>query len=389
MSSAASPRADLKAGAAQALASSHPEFNFLVACTSRSHDLSISEPVNWDRLVHLAQHHGVVPQLSRALEHSSHGVPPEVVEKVLSENRVNTRQALWLTRELFRILEQLKSRNVDALPYKGPVLAELLYGNVAARQFHDIDVFIHSRDLPVAIAALHELGYEPGIELTPRQQAAYLRSGYEYTFDGEHGRNLVELQWNILPQFYSVELKTEGLFDRSRVETLSGRAIQTLCPEDLLIVLCLHAAKHGWVQLSWLSDVGTLAASESLDWEAVRERSLGLGIERTIGVTLALCRHLWGTSFPFPRPFQCELLLREQLEMLADGREFDTESIAYIRRMLEVRERRRDRMRFIWRLATTASVGEWSAIRLPSPLFPLYGTVRAVRIVKRMLTTRW
>lgn len=388
MSSAASPRADVKTAAAQSVANSHPEFSLLVACTSRSQDLPVSRLVNWDRVMQLAQHHGVIPQLSGALEKFSGSIPAEVIDKIQTENRNNTRQALWLTRELFRILEQLNSRNVDALPYKGPVLAELLYGNVAQRQFHDIDVLIRSRDLPVAIAGLHELGYTPGLELTPRQHAAYLRCGYEYTFDGENGRNLVELQWNVLPQFYSVALKTDDLFERSRVETLSGHAVRTLCREDLLIVLCLHAAKHGWVQLSWLSDVGTLAASELLDWDAVRQRSAALGIERTIGVTLALCRNLWGIHFPFPLPLECESILHDQLEMLADGREFDTESFAYFRRMLQVRERGRDQMRFIWRLATTSSVGEWSAIRLPSPLFPLYGAVRAIRLMKRMLTTR-
>jgi hypothetical protein len=314
-------------------------------------------------------------------------VPPAFLRALREENLKNTRQALWLTRELFRILAQLRARNVDALPYKGPVLAELLYGNVAARQFSDIDILVRERDLPIAVAALHELGYEPGIELTPRQERAYLGSGYEYTFDSDHGRNLVEMQWRVLPKFYSVDLTTEGLFNRSHTAIISGQTIRTLSPEDLLIVLCLHAAKHAWVQLSWLSDIATLAQTQVLNWDSVRDTASRLGIARIVALTFCLCERLWKTKIPAVLEVEelCEPILREQLKLLAAGEELDVESMTYFRRMVQVRERRSDRMRFVWRLATTSSVGEWSSIHLPSPLFPLYGVVRAFRLAKRML----
>jgi len=388
MSSAASLRIDVEADDRVAGYETNPEFQLLVACTSPSRTQYVVGPVNWNSVLQLAQHHGVISQLSDTLEYSVAQIPSTVIEKVRNENRNNTRQALWLTREMFRILGQLTARNIDAMPYKGPVLAEMLYGNVAARQFNDIDILIRARDVPVAIAALHELGYEPGVELTPRQERAYLRSGYEYTFDGERGRNLVELQWNVLPRFYSVDLKTEDLFERAQTQTVSGQKIRSLSLEDLLIVLCLHAAKHGWVQLSWLSDVATLAGSETIDWDTVGKRSAALGVGRILDLTFALCHRLWRTPLPCVLPLECEPILRHQLELLAQGEEYNTDSLPYFRRMLQARERRSDRARFLWRLATTPSLGEWSAIRLPSPLFPLYGAVRAVRLAKRMVTTR-
>ena len=324
------------------------------------------------------------------MEQAAPDVPAAFLQKLREESLKNTRQALWLTRELFRILAQLKARNVDALPYKGPVLAELLYGNVAARQFNDIDILIPERDLPIAVAALHELGYKPGIELTPRQERAYLRSGYEYTFDRENGRNLVELQWNVLPKFYSVDLTTEGLFERSRVVTFGGQTIRTLSSEDLLIVLCLHAAKHAWAQLSWLSDIAKLAQTQPVDWDLVRRTTSSLGIARIVAVTFSLCERLWKERIRGVVDAEelHEPILREHLELLAAGEELDAESIAYFRRMVQVRERRSDRLRFVWRLATTSSVGEWSAIRLPAQLFPLYGAVRAYRLAKRFVTNR-
>src|SRR5437764_7753468 len=116
MSSAASSR--VEAGAGQPPAESTSEFQLLVACTSPSKTRVVNGPVNWERALQLAQHHGVVPQLSDAVEKSAVDVPPAMLESIRNENRNNTRQALWLTREMFRILEQLSARNVDALPYK-------------------------------------------------------------------------------------------------------------------------------------------------------------------------------------------------------------------------------------------------------------------------------
>jgi len=57
-----------------------------------------------------------------------------------------------------------------------------------------------------------------------------------------------------------------------------------------------------------------------------------------------------------------------------------------LRWMLRQRERSTDRWRFVTRLALMPSVGEWKAIRLPEPLFPLWRGVRLVRVGGRLLS---
>lgn len=132
-------------------------------------------------------------------------------------------------------------------------------------------MLIHAAEVPRAKAALAELGYTPGLDLTPQEERAYLASGYEYTFDSAQGRNLLELQWQILPRFYSVDFAVDGLFDRAQTVTVAGRSLQTLNAEDLMLVLCVHAAKHAWVQLSWLCDIDQLARSQRVKWDAVTQ----------------------------------------------------------------------------------------------------------------------
>ena len=50
-----------------------------------------------------------------------------------------------------------------------------------------------------------------------------------------------------------------------------------------------------------------------------------------------------------------------------------------------LRERASDQVRFLLRLVFTPGAGEWAIVRLPAPLFPLYGVIRMFRLGARML----
>src|SRR5207244_4939705 len=102
--------------------------------------------------------------------------------------------------------------------------------------------------------------------LVPSEEGAYMYAGYEFVFDfGEH-RNLLEIQWRILPRFYAVDFNIERFFDRAIAVDLCERAVRTLCPEDLMLVLCVHAAKHAWTQIFWIRGIGDMSRFQLLDW---------------------------------------------------------------------------------------------------------------------------
>ena len=373
------------------------EFDLLLACCADLSDVErasrlaeiLSLSIDWERLIELSEHHGLTPQVYRHLSAAVFAVPLDSMAALRQHNQSNARQTLWLTRELLRILKHLESLSIPALPHKGPVLAEMLYGNVALRQFSDLDVFIHEADLVRVKAALRELGFEPGLRLTERQERAYLASGYECTFDGPNGRNLVEMQWQVLPRFYSVDFQMDRFFERAVSVNVGGRAVQTLCPQDMLLSLCAHAAKHAWIQLSWLCDIAELARSQQIDWDSLQQEAERLGIARIVAVSFLLAQKLLSAQLPSSvQPWTrsdryVETLTGEILLAMERGTEYSTESISYFRLMMRLRERRWDRVRFLWRLVFTPGVGEWSAIRLPGPLFPLYRVVRLFRLLGR------
>jgi hypothetical protein len=196
-------------------------------------------------------------------------------------------------------------------------------------------------------------------------------------------QNLVEIKWQILSRFYSIEFEIEDLFNAAVEVDLSGHKLRTLSDQDLMLVLCVHAAKHGWRQISWLCDITQLAQSRTLDWEGLGIQAGKLGIARIVAVSFLLAQKSLGTSLPERLEAQSdpsvEPLAQKILQQIVEGNEFDSESFSYFRLIMDLRERRRDRASFAWRLWVTPSTGEWSAVRLPTALFPLYRAVTHVQ----------
>jgi hypothetical protein len=377
---------------------SSSEFDLLLACCAdscgdeageRTRNI-LSRLLDWERMLRLVDHHRVVPQVYSELSALSRWVPVQHLNALRLRYQDNARKALWFTGELVRVVGHLESVGIKALPYKGPVLAQTLYGDVTRRQFGDLDILILPTDVLKARAALHDLGYKPAIELAPRHESAYVKTGYEYSFSAAHGSNLLELQWRILPRFYSIDFDVADFFERSDEILVGGRRMRTLRAEDLLLVLCVHAAKHMWVQLSWLCDIAQLVKTGRLDWNAIQDEGRRLGIERIVSLTLVLAQKLLGLQWQSSRQtwaFQngrSTAVLDEILRIIERGVHYDTESLSYFRLMMRLRERRQDRVRLLWRLTVTPSVSEWSAIQFPQPLQPLYRLLRLSRLAKRL-----
>jgi hypothetical protein len=195
------------------------------------------------------------------------------------------------------------------------------------------------------------------------------------------------LQWQILPRFYVIEFDLEAMFDRSVEIQIEGFRVRSLCREDLMLVLCVHAAKHGWAHLGMLRDIATLA-DLGLDWEWVRDEAARLGIFRILLASLLLARNILSRPVPATladfREIQDGEKLADAIQLRLDAAEEpDTRSLRYFREFAATRERWQDRARFAARLALTSSVSEWKSVNLPDSLFPLYRAIRMGRLLKR------
>ncbi len=351
----------------------------------------LRQSVRWKLLLELADRHGTQPLLYQFLVQVKESIPREEIPRLEQRHQINLHKALLLSRELIRIVDYLTELGIEVMPYKGLALAELIYGDIALRQSGDIDLLIRPQDFPRIRAAAREIGYSPQLALSKSEEEAYLKSGYECAFDGTPGPNMLEVQWAIQPRFYAMDFDMDGLFQRAVTVRVAGHPMRTPSPEDLLLVLSAHAAKHVWGRLIWLCDIARIMSLPTLDWNWIGSQARTLGIVRIVHISMLLANRLLGASIPAA----AQQLIREDAETasLVDaiqtyiGAEsvFNVESPAYFRLMMRLRERSADRRRFLQRLVFTPGPSEWQVVRLPRPLFPLYRLVRISRLAARMV----
>jgi len=354
----------------------------------------LQQPIRWKFLLDLADRHGTSQLLHQSLAGIAESVPGDEMRSLQQSHQLNVHKALRLSGELIRVLDHLSSLRIEAIPYKGLALAETLYGDIALRQSGDIDLLIRPQDFSRVREAVRELGFTPHTSLSEAQQCAYLESGYECSFDGTAGPNLLEVQWAIQPRFYAIDFDMPGLFQRAATVSVAGQSMRTLSNEDLFLVLSAHAAKHVWGRLIWLCDLARLMTLPNLNWPWIASQARALGVARILNVSMLMANGLLGAGIPdaasragLTGDAVTPSLAEEIQTYIVRETPYNVESFAYFRLMMRLRERQADRRRFLQRLILTPGSGEWEAVELPAALFPLYRLVRLSRLAAKMLRT--
>ena len=107
----------------------------------------VSKDIEWAYLLRMARGHGVMPLLYRTLNSTcSDAVPKPTLEELREHFYANAGRNLFLTKELLKIVQFLKAHGIPSIPYKGPVLAASVYGNLAFREFGDLDLLVRERE---------------------------------------------------------------------------------------------------------------------------------------------------------------------------------------------------------------------------------------------------
>jgi hypothetical protein len=286
-----------------------PEDELLLGCARTSIDGATGErlrhllrrEIDWQLLSEAAAAHGVKPLLSRNLNGVCQEFVPKPVldqlQRYLSAHSLNN---LFFARELVRLLGLLEKHGISAIPWKGPVLAATAYGDVALRQFSDLDILVRKHDAIRGKDLLFSAGYRLQGEKSAEDAAAFhaLRQVYELMRDD--GRVMVELHWAITSQTFYFPLVPASLWDRIETVSLQGAPVPNLAVEDLLLVLCVHGAKHHWSKLMWICDIAELlrAYAQKIDWTRLGNLARALGGWRMLSLGVLLARDLLGAKVP-------------------------------------------------------------------------------------------
>jgi hypothetical protein len=316
-------------------------------------------------------------------------VPTTVIERLHDHFYLNSMRNHALNEELCRILQLLADHNIPAIPYKGPALAIAAYGDLSSRQFNDLDLMIHPQDMRRVAAVFTEHGYEQQWQLTPAQEAAYLRSDCEQLFARARDSIFFDVHWAVVRSYFPLRLDYERIWHRLQTVRLGcGVEARTFAPEDLLIILCVHAGKDLWERLIWIADVAELIrAHPSLDWTRVVKGACACGARRMLLLGLYLAHNLLDAKLPREILRQAEdepvikTLAVKIRARLGENDPLPPGSLAEFLFHLKLHERLREKFSFSLRFATTTNPADWDFVRLPDPLFFLYYLLRPLRLL--------
>ncbi len=353
----------------------------------------LEQPIDWDHALRAADEHGLSPLFHWHLGRGFKGrVPPEVIERLRVRFQAGKFLSLALIGELAAVSRRFEEAGVHAVPYKGPTLAASAYGDFALRGAGDLDILIPRDHFPKARDILLSMGYEPTpwlteTRLTPSQEAAFLRFEREFGFTRYEADAVVELQWEVIPRYFSVALAVESL--KTRNVALGGMVVKTLAPEELLLVLCVHGAKHFFERLIWISDIAETVARGDLDWDRLTELADASGCRRILMLGLSLARDLLDAYVPeeMLRGMREDAMVpvlaeevRARLFRGSDGaRGFFDDSVFHSFHY-NMRERRRDRIGYVVRSAVAPNPADWMGFSLPERLHGLYYVLKPLRL---------
>ena len=202
--------------------------------------------VDWDSVVDRAFEHDIAPLMYRTLQ----GLPQTdhtkaAFARLRSAYMGNAARNALLFRELHVVLRALRERRKDVIVLKGAALAETVYRDRALRPMSDVDLLVRKADLAESEEILKSLGYR----LSRTQESArewYSTNHYHFALFKEVSPALgvcLEIHW-LLERPRRFPIDTEGVWERAVAARIGDVPAFVLCPEDLLLHLCLHTCKH-------------------------------------------------------------------------------------------------------------------------------------------------
>ncbi len=345
----------------------------------------IARKPDWRALDVLAARHGLTPQLYSALTAEPGLACADALAVLRPRHLANAFRCAQLAGELTRVIGIFRQAGLGALAVKGPVLAMLAYGDVAMRQYGDVDLMVRPADVTRAAELLVTAGYQP----RTYDRAAFESGFFHNTadeFSQPKGFGVIDLHWRLADWYFPFGPDEDAAWSRLDSVSMDGTKVPTLAAADHLLFLCVHASKHGWADLASVADVAwLLRARPTLDLTEVIDEAARRGCRRMLLVGLQLARKLAHA----PLPDAIVRAVETDSDLVAVAERLATRTLApqppgaigaWIAALSTI-ERRRDQLRFVTNLALMPTTGDWKMLRLPRALFPVYYVLRPLRLL--------
>jgi hypothetical protein len=131
-------------------------------------------------------------------------------------------------------------------------------------------------------------------------QGFFLNKRIEYALIREEQgfHYLLELHWGLFLGVSSEREAIKALWAEACPKSVFGVMAFESSAEWTFLFLAVHAARHRWRGLKWLSDIHELCTRRAIDWAKLRFEAERIGWEEAVELTLNACHTLFGTTIP-------------------------------------------------------------------------------------------
>jgi hypothetical protein len=208
--------------------------------------------------------------------------------------------------ELDAVAARLTAEGIPLVALKNAGIARGIYPCAGCSPMGDLDVLVEKRHFRRAHRLMLDAGYNFEFR-SPLEEAeleeAEKGGGAEYWKMLPGGEKLwFELQWRPVAGRWirpDQEPTAEELMARS--VAIEGTAVRLLAPEDNLLQVALHTAKHTYVRAPGFrlhTDVDRIARRQTIDWQLFTERVIKLQVKTAVYFSLAIPKMIFGTPIP-------------------------------------------------------------------------------------------
>jgi hypothetical protein len=248
--------------------------------------------VDYDRMFRLAGLNEVLSLLHHNLKDID--AAPAYMRKKLNNAYLRIlRNNVAQADEVVKILALLKKNHMEAIPLKGAVASELIFGDPGLYLSTDIDILIRSKDLAGVSEVLLKAGYEKNEGISEND---LLSSHYHFIFRKD--RHHFEVHWNLVKRYF--QIPSEFWWKDVHKTVYEGTEITELSAERYIMYTVFRLFDHGFRPLKFFVLISEIINKyqDEIDWGELLTLSRRYKMERLMLFTLRLIHDVLGTDMP-------------------------------------------------------------------------------------------
>lgn len=204
------------------------------------------------------------------------------------------------------VAKELSKHDIEIVALKNAGITKGLYSRYACSPMGDLDLLVRSQDFHKAHEViLNSLGFEFKFRSEFENEdieEAFRGGGTEYRKHVKGHDVWLELQWRpIAGRWIQPHNEPNGDELMSNSIEIKNSSVRILSPEDNLLQVALHTAKHSYVRAPGFrlhSDVDRVVRFQKIDWKLFVSRVLKLRLKTAVYFSLFYAKVLLDTPIP-------------------------------------------------------------------------------------------